>query len=413
MERHVHSQIVRRLGIAAVGCAVALSLAACGSSSDTTASPTTSAAGSSSSMSSSMSSSSAGAVADWSTAQSDNGDMSALVAAAEKEGQLNVIALPPTWANYGSIIKAFQAKYPQIKVHSENPNGSSAEELDAIEKNKGQSTAPDVVDVGQAYAFQGALNGDFAPYKVETWNDIPTTQKDSGGLWYADYGGYESIGCNQTFLAKKGLKCPTTIKALDNPAFKGMVALNGDPTEANAAFNAVWAAALANGGSASNIKPGIDFFGKLSSEGIFNKTSVTPSTVLSGATPIVIDWDYLQVANAPALKKKGATWVVNDPTDGVVGGYYAQAVSSSAPDPAAARLWEEFLYSHDADGGQNGWLEGGARPVELTAMTADGSANKALVAKLPKVKDAGFAPTSAQLAAAQKVVASDWANAVK
>ena len=43
------------------------------------------------------------------------GGMDALVAAAKKEGTLNVIALPPDWANYGEVIKAFEAKYG-IKV---------------------------------------------------------------------------------------------------------------------------------------------------------------------------------------------------------------------------------------------------------------------------------------------------------
>ena len=111
---------------------------------------------------------------------------------------------------------------------------------------------------------------------MATWADIPDAQKDSGGLWYSDYGGYISIGCNAT---KVGGTCPKTIKDLDNPAYKGKVALNGDPTSANAAFEAVWAAALANGGSADNIQPGIDFFKKLNKEGIFNKTKVTPATV--------------------------------------------------------------------------------------------------------------------------------------
>ncbi len=41
----------------------------------------------------------------------DLGGMDALVAAAKKEGQLNVIALPPDWANYGAFIKAFCDKY--------------------------------------------------------------------------------------------------------------------------------------------------------------------------------------------------------------------------------------------------------------------------------------------------------------
>ena len=62
---------------------------------------------SSSSSGSSASSSSTGSAVNWATetSASAGGGMSALVAAAKKEGTLNVIALPPTWANYGAIIK--------------------------------------------------------------------------------------------------------------------------------------------------------------------------------------------------------------------------------------------------------------------------------------------------------------------
>jgi len=38
------------------------------------------------------------------TSAADLGGMDALVAAAKKEGTLNVIALPPDWANYGEMI---------------------------------------------------------------------------------------------------------------------------------------------------------------------------------------------------------------------------------------------------------------------------------------------------------------------
>jgi len=162
------------------------------------------------------------------------GGMDALVTAAKQEGTLNLIAVPRTWAGYGAIIDAFTAKYG-IKINSENPDGSSGDEINAIKSTKGQESAPDVVDIGNSYALSGAQEGDFAPYKVATWSDIPDAQKDSGGLWYSDYGGYISIGCNATKIKN----CPTTIKDLDNPAFKNDVALNGDPTSANAAFEAV------------------------------------------------------------------------------------------------------------------------------------------------------------------------------
>jgi len=242
---------------------------------------------------------------------------------------------------------------------------------------------------------------------VATWSDIPDAQKDSGGLWYSDYGGYISIGCN---AAKAGGACPTSIKQLDNPAYKGKVALNGDPTSANAAFEAVWAAALANGGSATNIQPGIDFFHKLNSEGIFNKTKVTPQTVASGETPNVLDWDYLNVGNAATLKSQGITWTTNDPSDGLVSGYYAQAVSANAAHPAAARLWEEYLYSVD---GQNGWLKGFARPIELPALQKAGTADAAAAAAVPAVTDPNpFSPTQDQITAAKAVITQKWAAAV-
>lgn len=335
--------------------------------------------------------------------------MSALVAAAKKEGTLNLIAVPRTWAGYGAIIDAFQAKYG-LKINSENPNGSSGDEINAIKSTKGQSSAPDVVDVGNSYALSGSQEGDFAPYQVATWSSIPAAQKDSGGLWASDYGGYISIGCNP---AKVGETCPKTIKELDNPAYKGDVALNGDPTSANAAFEGVWAAALANGGSATNIQPGIDFFHKLNSEGIFNKTKVTPATVQSGETPIVVDWDYLNLGNAAALQKAGIAWTTADPPDGLVSAYYAQAISINAAHPAAARLWEEFLYSQAPDGGQNGWLRGFARPIELPAMQAAGTADKAALALVPSVTDPNpFNPTQAQVTAAKAVVTHKWAAAV-
>ncbi|MCB0950478.1 MAG: ABC transporter substrate-binding protein, partial [Mycobacterium sp.] len=51
------------------------------------------------------------------TSVADFGTMDDLVKAAQAEGELNVIALPPDWANYGEIITAFSDKYG-IKVNS-------------------------------------------------------------------------------------------------------------------------------------------------------------------------------------------------------------------------------------------------------------------------------------------------------
>src|SRR2546422_10929005 len=99
----------------------------------------------------------------------DMGGMDALVAAAKKEGTLNVIALPPDWANYGVTITAFQKKYG-IHVNSAAPNDSSQQEGDAIGTLAGTGRAPDVVDVGMAGAVKNVDR--LAPAQGSTLEDI-------------------------------------------------------------------------------------------------------------------------------------------------------------------------------------------------------------------------------------------------
>ena len=143
------------------------------------------------------------------------------------------------------------------------------------------------------------------------------------------------------------LPAVTGVEDLLKPEFKGKVALNGNPTQASAAFHGVMMAAIANGGSADNIAPGVDFFAKLQKAGNFLPVDPTPATIASGQTPVVIDWEYLNVAQSQSLKGK-LDWKLVVPEGGVVGSFYIQAINKDAPHPAAARLWQEFLYSDEA-----------------------------------------------------------------
>ena len=338
----------------------------------------------------------------WATAPSAGagGGMDALVAEAKKEGTLNVIALPPDWANYGAIIDAFKAKYG-LAVNSANPEGSSQDEINAVQQLGTQDRAPDVLDLGQSFANKNVNL--FAPYQVATWGSIPTGNKDANGAWANDYGGFISIGCN----AKLVPTCPKTLADLAKPEYKGKVALNGDPTQAAAAFAGVWAGALAHGGSLQDISPGVKWWGEVAKSGNLLKIDPDPATIQSGQTPIVLDWDYLNVVQTD--KNKAAfDWQVAVPSDGLFAQYYAQAINKNAPHPAAARLWQEFLYS---DEGQNLWLGGKARPVRLDTMTTAGTADKALLAALPPVQGEPQFPTQAETDAAQQVVAQTWASA--
>jgi putative spermidine/putrescine transport system substrate-binding protein len=328
------------------------------------------------------------------------GGMEALVTAAKAEGELNVIALPPDWANYGEVIKAFTAKYG-IKVNSAQPDASSQDEINAANQLKGQSKAPDVFDLGQAVAT--ANTAMFAPYKVSTWGDVPDALKEPTGLYVNDYGGYMSIG----YDASK-VPAPTTVQDLLKPAYKGAVALNGDPTQAGAAFSGVAMAALGTGGSADDIKTGVDFFAQLKKAGNFLPVDPTPATIASGQTPVVIDWDYLNVGQAKSLTGD-VDWKTVVPEGAVVGGYYAQAINKDAPHPAAARLWQEFLYS---DEGQNLWLKGGARPVRQDAMDEAGTIDQAAFTALPPVTGDPVFLTQEQSDTAKEYLTANWRKAI-
>ena len=103
------------------------------------------------------------------------------------------------------------------------------------------------------------------------------------------------------------------------------------------------------------------------------------------------------------------SWKVFVPSDAVLGGYYAQAITKTAPHPAAARLWEEYLYSAT---GQNLWLQGGARPVEMTAMQSSGTLNQTYAAALPAVSGSPVTLNQSQAAAAASYLAGNWSAAV-
>jgi putative spermidine/putrescine transport system substrate-binding protein len=341
---------------------------------------------------------------DWSkvTSAQQGGGMAALIKAAKAEGHLNVITLPTNWANYGNIMKEFTAKYG-IKINDANPEGSSQDEINAMQQEKGQSRAPDVLDMGTAFAVEGDQKKLLAPYEVTSWSDIPASSKAADSTWYADYGGYVAIG----YDASKVKVAPTSFKSLLNPAYKHEVAINNNPTEAAAAFDAVWAAALANGGSFGNIAPGIAFFKQLDKEGNFVPVAAGPTTVENGSTPIVVWWDYLLASEIQSSVKN---FKVVIPSDASFAAYYDQAISASAPDPAAARLWEEFLYS---TAGQNLWLQGEARPIELQTMIANGTVDKTALAALPAAPSGTPTyPTQAQSTTAEDLVTQQWPSVI-
>jgi len=334
-----------------------------------------------------------------------------LVKACKAEGMVSIIATPASWANYGDIFKLFEST-TGVKINSLDENAGSADELAAIEANKGNKgpQAPDIVDVGYAYGQQGIDKGLYQAYKVTNWDKIPDKvlglpSKDPTGLWIGGYYGVMALEVN-TAVVKNA---PKNWTDLLKPEYKGQVALTGDPRSSNQAIQSVYAASLANGGSLDDIQPGLDFFKKVNAAGNFVPVIAKVGTLAQGATPIILAWDYNAFGDKESLAG-------NPPVDVIypspsIASMYVQAISAYAPHPNCAKVWMEIIHS---DQGQLAWMKGYAHGVHQADMESRGVIPADLKAKLPASSAYADAvsPSPDQLSKAKDAIKVGWDKTV-
>jgi putative spermidine/putrescine transport system substrate-binding protein len=384
-----------------------LALAACGSST-TKAAPATTAGAVATTKAAAPATTAAPAKAATTAAPAKAaGGLDALVADCKKEGQVNLIALPDSWANYKGILESFRTKYAGVKNPVASPDISSQEELDAIKNLKGQPDMPDNIDVSPAKALTAVTDGLWEPYKPTTIAEVPDNLKDPNSNYVNAYYGIMAMGTNLSIVKN----APTSFADLKKPEYKGKVALSNDPRKSGEAFAAVMAASFANGGSADDIMPGIMYFAELKKSGNFLTTQTTNATILSGETPLAIGWSYNIPGIEADLKKAGIDFKVTFPTDGVYGSPYAQGVVKGSPHQACSKLWVEHILS---DEGALGYLAGGAFPARYAALDKAGKITADLKKNLPPadlVSKVKFL-TADQNAKAAKALEDNWGKMV-
>ncbi|WP_051973209.1 ABC transporter substrate-binding protein [Cryobacterium sp. MLB-32] len=327
-----------------------------------------------------------------------------IITLAQAEGEIQLIALPDTWANYAESIAGFEAKYG-ITVNVASPNASSGEELSAVKNLKGQSTQPDVLDIGYSFtqpAIDQNLLGTYVPSLI---NEVPDNLKDPNGKWTAAYYGVLSMGVNANVV-----DVPTSFADLTDPQYKGLVAID-DPRDGASSLSTVFAAAIANGGSLDNIQPGIDYFAGLAESGNLVHSTSNAAALSTGEAAVTFDWNYNYSGITDEMTQSSVDLQVRVPTDGVFGNYYAQPITLDSPQPNAARLWVEWLLS---DEGAISYAKSGAVPARYAAMDAAGTLPQAARDTLPSadtLAQISF-PTLEQSAAATELIIAQWGSRV-
>ena len=314
----------RRSAIGSIGLTLIL-VAACGS----TASPSPSSSGAGASAGAGSSGPDASAV------------IADLVTKAKAEGALNSYGMPPDWTNFGAIWDKFLPTYGLTHTDTDM---SSAEEIQKFDAEKNNPVS-DQGDIGIQFGPVAVSSGTVQPYKPTRWDLIPDYAKDPDGNWMCWYTGTISFAVNTALVPN----VPKSWADLLKPEYKGTVAIS-DPRNAAQGSMTVLAAALANGGSETNIDPGLKYFDDLNKAG--NLTSVAPSkaNIEKGEAKISILWDYnaLPVRDDLAAASPAVPIEVVIPSDGTTQAPYCHIINKYAAHPNAAKLFREYILTDEA-----------------------------------------------------------------
>lgn len=288
-----------------------------------------------------------------------------IVKEAKKEGDVKSVGMPNSWANWGGTWNDLKTQY---KIFHSDTDMSSAQELQKFKSEGTSKNAPDIGDIGINVAPSAEQEGLLAKYKTKYWNQIPSWAKDKKGYWSAGYTG--SIVFITDKKNVKAADAPTSWKQLASSKYK--VAIGDVSTEAQAQYS-VLAAAYANGGSESNLTPGLNYFAKLQKENRLSTVDTTIQNLQKGEISVAVMWDFNAMNYAHQIDSK--RYKITVPTDGTVRSGYAEVVNKHAAHPYAAKLARSYILSNK---GQINLAQGYARPIRSNVKLSESAQKKLL-----------------------------------
>jgi len=276
-----------------------------------------------------------------------------LVKAAQAEGTVNSVGMPDSWANWKDTWAALSSQYG-LK-HSDT-DMSSAQEIAKFAAEKDNASA-DIGDVGAAFGPVAVQKGVTQPYKPTTWNDVPAWAKDKDGMWALAYTGTIAFIIDKSQVKDE----PHSWADLLKGNYKVTI---GDVGTAAQAANGVLAATYAMGGNEKNLKPGLEFFGKLAKAGRLGLSDPSIASLEKGEVQIGVVWDFNGLNYRDQIDKTRFDVLI--PSDGTITSGYTTIINKFAKHPNAAKLAREYIFS---DAGQINLARGYARPIRADKIT--------------------------------------------
>ncbi|WP_417618774.1 ABC transporter substrate-binding protein [Oceanisphaera sp.] len=274
-------------------------------------------------------------------------DITELEKKARAEGKIYSVGMPDSWANWKDTWQDLSEQYGLVH---QDTDMSSAQEIAKFAAEKDNATA-DMGDVGAAFGPIAVRQGVTQAYKPTTWEHIPDWAKDQDGHWMLGYTGTIAFIVNNELIHK----APTSWQDLLEGDYQVTV---GDVGVAAQANSAILAAAFAQGGNESNIKPALDLFAELAKQGRLSPIDPNIANLEKGEVEMAILWDFNALNYRDQIDRSRFTVVI--PSDGSLISGYATIINKYAKNPNAAKLAREYILS---DAGQINLARGYARPI--------------------------------------------------
>ncbi|TAJ81637.1 extracellular solute-binding protein [Reyranella sp.] len=268
---------------------------------------------------------------------------------------------PPEWADWGSQLKAIQAKLG-IQVPPDNKNSGQA--IAALIAEKANPVA-DVTYLGGIAADPAKDAGVLTPYKPKNWEKIPADLKDPDGNWFTIHSGTLGLFVNKAALGNKPV--PQSWADLLKPEYKGLVGYL-DPTSAAVGQLGVMAINLALGGTYDNLDPAIKFFKELAKNQPIVPKQTSYARVISGEIPILLDYDF-NAYRGQYTDKAPVQFVI--PKEGTLVFPYVMGLVNKGPNPDNGKKVLDFVLSDES---QAMWGNAYLRPVFADRLSAEAKA---------------------------------------
>jgi putative spermidine/putrescine transport system substrate-binding protein len=275
-----------------------------------------------------------------------------LYEAARKEGLVVSFDTGPTWANWAAQFSAFKRRYPEVEIVY-NDLGSAATVV-ALDKSRNRPQA-DTAYYFAASAVDAVQKRVVAPFKPVNFDKLPPVFRETDGRWFTIH----SLTIAFVVNTKIVKNVPQSWADLLKPEYKNSVVYL-DPRSTGVGQVLAFAANFANSGDMTNVKPGLDYLGRLHKSGnVLRVLGTTPyAQFVKGEIPIWISYenDGLKAKHTDGL---GDAVSVVIPKEASVAAPYAISLVERGPNPNAGKLWLNFIMT---EFGQGIFAQGFVRP---------------------------------------------------